>query len=855
MGRSTDTLGGVTAVDAPHAADPYRLPRHTRPSRYDVTLEPDLGAASFTGQVTIEVTTDEASDEFVLNAIELEIASVTVDGTPATFELDEATERLVVRPEGGVTTGDHSLHIVFTGILNDQLRGFYRSTYRDTDGNEQVIATTQMQSTDCRRAFPCWDEPDFKAVFGITLVVEPHLLAVSNGRELDRTERDGKLELRFADTMEMSSYLVAFVVGPLEATEWHDADGIPVRLVHVPGKSHLTGFGLDVATFCLRWFQDYYGIAYPSDKVDLLALPDFAAGAMENLGCITFRENLLLVDPATSTQNERQLVADVVAHELAHMWFGDLVTMRWWNGIWLNEAFATFMEIAACDAYAPHWERWTSFGLERSVAFETDSLSSTRSVEFEVRSPADAEGMFDVLTYQKGGALLRMLEQYLGEDRFRDGVRHYLTTHSYGNTETGDLWDAIEHTTGEPVRRIMDSWIWQPGYPLVSAKLDGGDLVLSQRRFSFDRDIADASLWAVPVRVRQGDESTDVLLDGDEIRLPAGDGPIVVNADGHGFFRVEYSDELRERLTAEVVASLSTLERYNLVDDAWNAVTAGTMSAADFVELARRFAAERDYGVWQALAIGLRGVRRLLPEEGPSVDGFRAVVRDLAGPALADLGDPADGESDLTAKARGLLLGMMAIQAADADAVDRASAIYAAWNDDPSSVDAELAAAATGVVAATGDADTYERFLHVAQHGDTPQAQLRHLYLLAEFDDDELVLRTCEYAMSPAVKTQNAPFLLRACIGNRSHGEVAWRFVREHWSEANERFPRNTIVRMVETVKLLDRPEHVHEAQAFFDEHPIEQAVQTLEQLLERQRVNARVRVENEDAVRDALAG
>ena len=231
----------------------------------------------------------------------------------------------------------------------------------------------------------------------------------------------------------------------------------------MPGKGHLTAFALDVGAFCLRWFQDYYGIPYPSDKVDLLALPDFAAGAMENLGCITFRESLLLVDPATATQHEQELVADVVAHELAHMWFGDLVTMGWWNGIWLNEAFATFMEIAACDAYRPDWERWTTFGLERSVAFETDSLASTRSVEYEVRSPADCEGMFDVLTYQKGGALLRMLEQYLGAERFREGVSHYLRTHAYANTDTSDLWDAIEVTTS--ASRCGASWTRGSGSP------------------------------------------------------------------------------------------------------------------------------------------------------------------------------------------------------------------------------------------------------------------------------------------------------------------------------------------------------------------------------------------------------
>ncbi len=845
----------VTTVETSHADDLYRLPRHTAPSRYDLTLRPDLDAATFTGEVTIAVATTEAAGELVLNAIELGIESVTVDGEPAEFELHVPTERLVVRPSGGVGVGEHTLHIAFTGTINDQLRGFYRSTYRDADGVERVIATTQMQSTDCRRAFPCWDEPDFKAVFAITLEVADDLLAVSNGRETGRRDLgDGRVAVTFADTMVMSSYLVAFVVGPLEATDWVDVDGIPVRIVHVPGKGHLTGFGLDVAAFSLRWFQDYYGIPYPTDKCDLLALPDFAAGAMENLGCITFRESLLLVDPVTSTQADRQNVADVVAHELAHMWFGDLVTMRWWEGIWLNEAFATFMEIAACDAFAPAWERWTSFGLERSIAFETDSLSSTRPVEFEVKSPADAEGMFDVLTYQKGGALLRMLEQYLGAERFREGVSHYLRIHAYGNTETSDLWDAIEHTSGEPVRRIMDSWIWQPGYPLVSAKVDGDELVLSQRRFSFDRDAADSTLWAIPVRVRQGDESVDVLLDTDELRLPAGDGPIVVNADGHGFFRVDYSDGLRARLTAEVVGEMSTLERYALVDDAWSAVTAGAMDAHEFVELAQRFEGETQYGVWQALVIGLKGVRRLLPDDGPAVDHYEEIVRSVAGPALAELGEPADGEADLVAKARGLLLGVMANQGGDAASIARAREIYEAWTSDPASVDSELAASATGVVAMHGDAEMYDRFVAIAEGDGTPQIKQRHLYLLSEFDDAELMGRTCEYAMSDAVKSQNAPFLLRLCIGNRSHGEQAWDFVRQHWTEANERFPRNTIVRMVETVKLLDRPEQVAQAQAFFSEHPIEQAMQTLQQLLERQRVNAKVRADNADSLAAALS-
>lgn len=843
--------------------DPHRLPRHTIPSRYDLVLEPDLATATFRGTVTIDVTTAGSPDLLVLNAIELDIDAVQLDGTDAPFHLDDASERLFVTPAEAIADGGHRLTIEFRGIHNDKLRGWYRSVYTDAAGDDQVIVATQMQSTDCRRVFPCWDEPDFKAVFAVTLVVPSELAAISNCRELDRTPAaDGKVAVRFADTMVMSSYLVAFVVGRLEATEWVDVAGIPLRIVHVPGKGGLTGFGLECAAFCLEWFQEYYGIAYPSDKVELIGLPDFAAGAMENLGCITFRENLLLVDPALATQNERQIVADVIAHELAHMWFGDLVTMGWWNGIWLNEAFATFMELAACDAFKPEWDRWTTFGLERSVAFETDSLTSTRPVEFPVHSPSDCEGMFDVLTYQKGGALLRMLEQYLGVDVFRAGVGHYLRTHAYGNTETSDLWDAIEHTSGEPVRRMMDSWIWQPGYPLVSVRTEnrgsGDELVLSQRRFSFEPEDASVALWSVPIRLRQGagaDAVTaSVLLEGDEVRVPATGGPVVVNAGGHGFFRVSYSDALRARLTADVVAEMTTLERYNLVDDAWNAVVAGALDAIEFVELVERFGDERELSVWQSIAIGLRAVGRLVGDDEPAASGYRSRVVGLTRPALDALGEPQAGEAELTARLRGLLLGLVAVLGGDESARERARGVYAAWADDPASADAELAAAATSIVAATGDAADYDRMLDRAMHGGTPQEQLRHLYALAEFDDAELMTRTCELAMSDRVRTQNAPFLLRAAIGNRHHGPQAWRFVREHWAEIDTKMPRNTMVRMIETVRSLDRPADVADVQGFFAEQRIPQAQKTLEQTLERQRVNADVRARNETSLRDAFS-
>ena len=839
----------MTSTDLGSGLDPYRLPGHVRPSRYDVRLRPSLSDATFTGAVTIAVDVTESVDVIVMNAAELTVSSCTVDGVDAQWRLDEESERMFVTPPGALSPGAATIEIEFAGILNDKLRGFYRSTYVDDDGVEQVIATTQMQATDCRRAFPCWDEPEYKAVFGITLDIDDDLTAVSNGSEVARSSHDGRTVITFADTMVMSSYLVAFVVGRLEITEPVDVDGIPLRIVHVPGKGHLTAFGLDVGAFSLRWFQEYYGIPYPSDKVDMVALPDFAAGAMENLGCITFRESVLLVDPETSTQSEQERVADVVAHELAHMWFGDLVTMRWWNGIWLNEAFATFMEIAACDAYRPDWERWTSFGLERSAAFEVDSLASTRPVEFEVRSPTDAEGMFDVLTYQKGGALLRMLEQYLSPEEFRRGVNHYLETHSYSNTETNDLWDAIESTSGRPVRTMMDSWIWQPGYPLVSATLDaGGDdaaVVLTQERFSFASDAdadgdgdGDPTVWVVPVHVRNGSETTTVVLDdAGPLRVPLADpdGPVVVNAGGHGYFRVRYGETLRDRLSGDALAELDTLERYSLVDDAWAAALAGRLTSVEMLDLAEGFSGERDLAVWQSVAAVLRQLGRLL--DGEALDVFRSRVRDLVGPALDSLGEPDEDESDLTSTLRGLLTATMGSLGRDADTIERCRTIFASASD--TDVDPELLAAATTVVATNGDVDDYERMVAGFENGTTPQEQLRHLNALASFDDAELVTRTCEYAMSGAVKTQNAPFVLRLAIANRDHGARAWEYVRDRWDEANERFPSNTIVRMIDSVKLLTDPAVVDDVQTFFSEHPIRQALQTQEQVLERQRVNA----------------
>ncbi|MGZ9188660.1 MAG: M1 family metallopeptidase, partial [Nitrospira sp.] len=542
--------------------DPYRLPRHCIPTHYDLRIEPDLSSHSFTGHEVVTLTVAEPTAEIVMNATELEVSSAMLSGEAGsprngTVHMDEELQRCRISFPSVVPPGEWKLILAFRGTLNDKLRGFYRSSYRDEQGVAHSLAATQFEATDARRAFPCWDEPQFKAVFAVTLAIDPTLTAISNTRIVDDRQEGGKRILRFAESMKMSTYLVAFIVGRLESTAPILAEGTPVRIWSVPGKQHLTAFGHDIAVYSLNFLAAYYGIPYPGDKLDLIAIPDFASGAMENLGAITFRETALLLDQRTATHTEQGRIADVVAHENAHMWFGDLVTMAWWNGLWLNEAFATFMEMLVVDAWKPEWERWTAFGMSRAAALSVDGLVSTRPIEFPVRAPKEAEAMFDVLTYEKGASVLRMLEQHIGPTAFRDGVRHYLTTHAYGNAETTDLWVSLGQAAQQDVPALMNEWIFSPGYPLVTLQVDSpSTLTLTQHRFAYAEDAsttsprAAAQRWHIPIQLRvttaQGVETHRVLLSEQENRIPLPKDwtSVLANEGGHGFYRVRYSADL-----------------------------------------------------------------------------------------------------------------------------------------------------------------------------------------------------------------------------------------------------------------------------------------------------------------------
>ncbi len=825
----------------------HRLPRTILPDAYTVEIKPDLTNHVFSGSVTAVCQVVEPTNELRCNVADLQLTRVSIDGKPALFTIDDAGEQLIVdlgehRPVGNLT-----FSATFDGELNDALKGFYRSTFTDDDGTEHTIATTQFQSTDARRAFPCWDEPDMKATFDVTLVVDPLFTAVSNGAEVSREDRnDGLVAIRFAETMKMSTYLVAFVVGPLEVSRPVFHGDVPIRIVHRPGQGHLTEFALDVAVHALAYFEDYYGIAYPTDKLDMIALPDFAMGAMENLGCVTYREILLLVDPDSATQPELQNVADVINHELAHMWFGDLVTMGWWNGIWLNEAFATFMEMKATDDHKPEWMRWTSFGISRSAAFDIDSLEATRPIEFPVVSPEDAEAMFDLLTYEKGAAVVRMLEQWLGEDTFRDGIRHYLKTHSYGNTETHHLWDALEHISGRPVTTAMETWIFQGGYPVI--EVDTG--ALHQRRFTYTGDGA-AQIWSVPVQLRttSGEVHTVEVHDASaELPVPAAE-VATFNHSGNGFFRVLVPSEQLAAFGADGVGELAPVERFGLLDDTYTLTLAGEISLADYFTLLGGYRNETDVSVWQRAIGSLSFIGHVAANDQRS--GLGEMVDELIAPAIHRLGsNPVSGESSRDSQLRGSLFAAAGTLTASGSptrtaAIDRAREILA-----DAAPDAELRSAAVKIVAANGTDDDFAVFRSGFETAATPQDEVRNLYALPAFPGASQIETVVSMALDGSIRSQNAPFVLAQALMNRDHGAMVWDVLAQRWDDVNEQFPSNTIVRMLTGIRWLTNEDTNASVRGFFADREIPQGQKQLDQHLERLDVNTAF----QDRVRQNLA-
>ncbi|MGI9578519.1 MAG: M1 family metallopeptidase [Microthrixaceae bacterium] len=804
----------------------YRLSGAARPTRYQLEMAPDIAEHCFEATVTIELELSHDSDEITLHALDLEFEEVLLecaDGVTrtgrATSDADSETARLSF--DSVAPRGSAELTIRYGGEFCERLVGMYSSTFTVGETEAEVVVT-QCESTHARRFLPCFDEPEFKASFSVALVVPDDLTAVSNAAELSREPAgDSMVRVSFADTMLMSTYLLAIVVGPLEVTEprivrGRDGD-IPLRVVFPAGSAHLCEFALDVAEAALAFFEDWYDIAYPGDKLDLVAVPDFAFGAMENLGCVTFREVLLLVDPDTATPQELQRVADVINHEIAHMWFGNLVTMKWWNGIWLNEAFATFMEVSASDSFRPEWDVWTTFGLARAAAFETDALRSTRPIEFEVVTAADAEAMFDILTYEKGCSVLRMLEAYLGADVFRAGIRKYLRDNAYSNTETTDLWDALEAASGEPVRRIMDAWIYTGGHPLISVEPAGSVVWLDQHLALAnppDGAREQAHRFPIPMVIRcdsaTNSRNVPLLLEEPTTWKPPPETErIQPNAGGSGFFRTLMDRSSRHALTE---SDATPLERFVLVDDTWFAMRSGHIEMPDALHTVSSVvdAGEDDPSVWRRISaacsdlVRLGGAANQLASRTWIVENLGDRMRHL-GTSSAHTGRPAE--------VAGTLLATMGNAAADQGALNRAREIFAAPSADPA-----LTAGALDVVARHCDAAEHAEIERRWREANTPQEEQRHLSALVATADPELMLRAFALVDSD-VRSQDAPYVYRRALSNPTLGALAWTHVCASWDDMLQRFPSGSVPRMIEGIRTFADPGLAGEVETFLAEH------------------------------------
>ena len=842
------------------------LPANVRPATYRLTLEPDLENFAFRGEVTVEIEVLEPTASITMNCVEIAIQScelVPGNGAPSSPRetvFDDSQETVTFQFGSPIPSGRGRLDIRFTGELNDKLRGFYRSHYTDVEGRQRYMATTQFEATDARRAFPCWDEPALKATFDVTLVIPSELETVSNMPVASETAvRAGVKAVRFAETPVMSTYLLAFLVGDMASIEQRADDGTLVRVWATRGKEEQGRFALETSVALLAYFNEYFGIPYPLDKLDHLAIPDFAAGAMENWGAVTYREVALLVDPEHSSAATRQRVATIVSHEMAHMWFGDLVTMAWWNDLWLNESFASWMGDKAVDHLFPEWEMWTQFvSSDTNHALSLDGLKNSHPIEQEVKNPAQIGELFDAISYSKGASILRMLEQFLGEEEFRQGLHQYLTNHEYGNARTQDLWDALGEASGQPVKSMMDTWVNQTGYPVLevqtSRQKDAIEVTLSQSRFLYEDIVgqreADDTLWHVPVSVRTASDAHPIsaLMDGPQSTNrvePASYGSteewIKVNPLQTGFYRVKYPPEELAKLTSPIRSLvLPAADRLGIQNDTYALARAGQVPASQFLSLAEAYANETDASVCADLAANMDGVDRLLWDE-PYYTRFQAFARGVFQPIASRIGwDRQSGEGHLDALLRSTALSQLG-RFEDEDTLREAAARFAGYLEDPANVHPDIRGVVLNLCAKRGDRSTYDTMWELQKGATLEEEKARLLAALSRFEQAELLEESLERSLSGDVRVHDTISVVAGVAANRRGRDLAWEFLRANWSEFDRRYGEGgfALMRLMSITSGFTTQEKREEVERFFRDHPAPAGERTIRQSLERIQLNS----------------
>ena len=831
------------------------LPEDVIPQKYKLFLEPNLDTFTFDGEVEISVEIINKTDRITLNAAELTIFSTSIqigENTILGDSLESADDETITIDLGEqYSPCQATVKIKFSGELNDRLLGFYRSQYLDTNGETKYLAATQFESTDARRAFPCWDEPERKATFDVTLKIAQDLTAISNMPVVNVSNDSLNTKtITFEETPVMSTYLLAFIVGDLKCVEQTSKHGTLMRVWATAGNESKGNYALQTSLDLLDFYNDYFGIKFPLPKLDHLAIPDFAAGAMENWGAITYREVALLVDPENSSAGTRQIVASIISHEMAHMWFGDLVTMKWWNDLWLNESFASWMGDKAVDAIHPEWDMWTQFlTSDTASAFSLDGLTNSHPIEQEVNNPAEIGQLFDAISYSKGGSVLRMLEDYIGAESFRVGISNYLNKHSYGNAETSDLWDALGEASGKPVAEVMNSWVQQTGFPVLNVSREKTAFSLSQNKFLFENintDNDDTTIWQIPVKIstKENNPAAAQLMKtaNDRIQI-SGDYEnwYKVNPEQTGFYRVRYAPDDLARLESAVRnGELGGKDRLGLQGDAYALCRAGYTSATSFLSLAESYSHETEAPVLSDLASSLRGIDNLINDQ-PYHDQFRKFcLKIFESPGERAGWDKTEKEGHLDALYRSTALSNLG-HYGDRETLSQASEKFSMYVNDPENIHPDIRSVVFALAAQEGDTDTYELMWQLEKQTELQEEKVRFHGALSSFSDELLLQETLKRSLTDDIRAQDTIRVIVSVSSSAKGRALGWNFLRENWEELDRRYGDGgfALMRLVSLVSGFSSLERLDEVERFFSANPTPAAERTIEQAKERIKLNS----------------
>jgi aminopeptidase N len=779
------------------AGTPGKLPKNVVPDEYAIRITPDIEKHTFAGSETIKITAREAVKAVVMNSAEIRISKAAIDGKAlpgSAIKADEKNETVTLTAE--LTAGSHQLDLEFTGKINQRGVGLYYAPYQEHGtGAKKTMLGTQFEATDARRMFPCWDEPSFRARFQLTAVIPENFKAVSNMPVEKETKVAGGKEVRFGTTPPMASYLNVLCAGELDAIQAKKGE-VTHGVVATKGKAEMGRYALESSQQILEYFNDYFGQPFPLPKLDHIAVPGGFGGAMENWGGITYYESGLLFDPERSSAHTRQGIYEVIAHETAHMWFGDLVTMAWWDNLWLNEGFASWMGTKVSAKFNPDWEVWLAkttprdpmrrHGIGKEAAMESDARSTTHPIQQPIKTEDEANSAFDDITYRKGMSFIRMLESFLGEDVFRDGIRRYMAKHKLSNTTTTDLWNALGEASGKPVVEIAAAWTQQPGFPVVKVARDAtGKITLTQERFTVHFDKAPPLEWKIPLTYAVPGEvaAATLLMTTKSIELPgtSADRAIKLNVEGAGNYRVQYDDASWKLLVADL-PKLSVPDRVNLMSDAWALVQAGRTPLSRYLSLIEKLPTKTELAEREQIMHVFDFINRLLANEPNRVE-FQKYARSILRPTFDEVGwEPKKNEPVKIALLRASVIKALG-DLDDKEIVAGCQERFQKYLAEPNSLPPDLRAAVLAVAGRYADEATWSKLHELGLKTTSIEEKATYYNALAASIDPKLAARTLEIALGDELPTSRATYLVSKVGRESEHPEVAWTFAKAHMKQ------------------------------------------------------------------------